>query len=130
MKVYEANAELADIFRKHGFANVNSKSNTEELRNRHLSLILDEGILIKENNKHLYSCSTINEEELKFLFLYFKLNNLEKDILFEYFSFTQIMRKGVDIIDHKRRILKREGDNGRIVNKLARILLVHSKVEV
>ncbi len=130
MKVYEANAELADIFKKHGFIEVNSRSDSEEFRNRHLSVIFDGGILIKENNRHLYSCTSITEEELKFLFLYFKLNNLEKDILFEYFSFTEIMRKGVDIIDHKRRILKRDGNNGRIINKLARILLVYSKIEI
>lgn len=130
MKEYKAGKELVDIFKQKGFVEVNSRGESEEYRNRHLTVIFDGSILIKENNKHLYSCSSFKEEELKFLFLYFKLNNLEKDILFEYFSFTEIMRKGIDIIDHKRRVLKREGNNGRVINKLARILLVYSKIEI
>ncbi len=128
MKTYESNAELETIFINHGFVEFDYKGKSKAFRNRHLSIFLDEGIKITENNRHLYSCKSFTEEQLQFLFLYFKLNNMEKDILFEYFSFKEIMSKGVDIIDHKRRLLKREGDNGRIVNKLARILLVYDKI--
>ena len=131
MKTYESNEELETIFINHGFVEVvDTKGKSKEYRNRHLSIFFDEGIKITENMKHLYSCNSFTKEQLKFLFLYFKLNNLEKDILFEYFSFKQIMKQGVDVIDHKYRILKREGDNGRIVNKLARILFVYDKIKI
>ena len=113
-----------NIFINHGFKELNSKVGSREFRNRHLFIFFDEGIKITENNRPLYSCKSFTDEQLHFLFLYFKLNNMEKDILFEYFSFKQIMSKGVDIIDHKRRLLKREGDNGRIIKTLARVLLV------
>ena len=130
MKTYESNAELETIFKNHGFVEFDYKAKIKAFKNRHLSIFFDKEIRITENDRILYSCKSFTEEQLQFLFLYFKLNNLEKDILFEYFSFKQIMRKGVDIIDHKRRLLKREGNNGRIINKLARILLVYDKINI
>ena len=130
MKTYESNAELIDIFLDHGFREFVSKGESKSFKKMHLSVFFDEGIKITENGRHLYSCKNFTHEQLQFLFLYFKLNDMEKDILFEYFSLKEIMTKGVDIIDHKRRLLKREGNNGRIINKLARILLVYEKIEI
>ncbi len=139
MKVYRANEELANILVDHGFIDTTSEKNKRKgkrsfklSKNARKEIYFDYiNIRIEDSIHEMDSCLEMNENDLKILLLFFKLNSADRKELTSTgtFKFKKIM-DSLSSITKELEDLKRFDLHRARQTKLERIIDSYKSINI